>query len=676
MALLPVGPRPPDRIEHEQRLGPLPPLGQPVSQRFQAQEDGLSDVLVRFGTFGGVKRCNVRATLVDDHGVTLGSRVMACASVPDALLIDVVSVAPRPHSGGRWYTLKLEEVDFTNLLVAYGAQPERYLPAVGAVGTEPAALELRPRYHGHQRFYQVAADTMRRMGQYKPAWGRAPAMVGWLGLLALALVAVAAAPGRYRLGLLLVALALKGVIWSVGLPMLIVTDEEAHYSYVEYIAEEGRLPHLELSKSGDHYSPELLRATDRLATHVAPPSDRPDFGPGGTGPDEALLSSPASRHSTGYMATAAYAPVYYLPMVGGYALTSRMDFVSRIAVLRLWSVALGAVALILVAAIARRLFPGSPGSVLALVAAVGLQPMFSQQTAGINNDALAIPACFLCFLVALELAKPIRDRSTLPVLAGAALGFAIVAKPYGVAMAPVLVAGWLAGRWSAGELRPDLGAVRRFATAGIGGLAGLAATYGAWELVRRAVHGAAASSLLARGAVHPGLRSYARTLVAENFASLNFVWVRSFWGDFGWVNLELPLPLQLTLAGVTVAGATMVVAWLLFAALRLRRPPTAAATPRELSLTVATLLCVAVVASTFLTLELVAWVFYHQTGDSGFLQGRYGLMALPALFALPALCLRRFMPRLQLAAVLTVLALLVAGVHAVSVAVIVDRYYL
>jgi len=70
------------------------------------------------------------------------------------------------------------------------------------------------------------------------------------------------------------------------------------------------------------------------------------------------------------------------------------------------------------------------------------------------------------------------------------------------------------------------------------------------------------------------------------------------------------------------------------------------------------------------------WQEFHRTGRFDLIQGRYALLLLPAVFALPALALRRLSPRVNPALVLAGAAAAMAALNIVGLGLTVDRWYL
>ncbi|MFH1084454.1 MAG: glycosyltransferase family 39 protein, partial [Chloroflexota bacterium] len=165
---------------------------------------------------------------------------------------------------------------------------------------------------------------------------------------------------RAILPLILLAYLALGALYALRTPLWQTPDEPAHYNYVLWVAEHGTLPDL---RAGDYpaaYLEEIKAAR---------------FPPG--------LSIESIRYESHqpplYYALAALVARAARPWLGG-----RLPYL-----LRLLSVALGALTLLVAHRAVRAAAPRQPGLALAAVALAATLPMHVAMTAAINNDALA-----------------------------------------------------------------------------------------------------------------------------------------------------------------------------------------------------------------------------------------------------------------------------------------------
>jgi hypothetical protein len=671
-----AGPASLDRELHLSGGAGLPPVlvDAPTEQTFTALADGLSGVVVRFGTYRGATKCSITAAVSDSTGALVSRRTFPCKDLVDGELRRVNRFRPLSHSAGKRFRLRVTAHAGARQAVAlWGVKPAPGLPpAISGHKVQPESAELLTEYGKRRPVLALLGTAVRRMAQYRPVWARPPIVVLTLLLLPVLLVSLVAAPPRYRVVILLGFCLLKGLLWSITLPPLEGPDEGAHYAYAQFMAEDRAIPRRGASHAGlGPYSPELDRANRLLHRDSPAPGNRPDFGPGTRGADEGRFTSGISRHSGGSGPAAGYSPAYYAPAALLYRAAPGPTYV-RIATMRLWSVALGLLSVWLALLIGRRLFPESEGAALALALGVALQPMFSQQTAIINNDALVIAGGCLCLFVAMKLAEPEASR-WLPLLGGLALGAALLGKPFGLALAPVVAFGWLVGwlrttprTWKAWPV-----ALARF------GL-GVASTYGLW--VAAAVLFGYPPTSLSDLPSAPGSRSlhdYVHVMKLDNYQALKLDWVDRFWGYFAWLDLPLPRWVYSSLRWATLLVIVLVAMWLMHvvaaAAIRLRRGR--AREPLRASV-VPTLVCLLAIASTLGLLHFIEFQGFVRTARADIIQGRYGLMVLPAVVALPALLLRRLVPRLPVVVSMVTVTSAIAVLHVLSLARIIDRFYL
>ena len=87
-------------------------------------------------------------------------------------------------------------------------------------------------------------------------------------------------------------------------------------------------------------------------------------------------------------------------------------------------------------------------------------------------------------------------------------------------------------------------------------------------------------------------------------------------------------------------------------------------------------MCAAIVISTLSTLHAIEALWFRNGGGTTLLQGRYALMALPALPVLAAVVIPGLFPRVRPAQVLWTLAVGGGLLHVLSLWVLTERFYL
>lgn len=669
--------------------------GDRVVQPLAATQDRLAAVQLRLGTYGGAADCTLDVALREDDGdpadatgPVVAQRQWSCSDLADSAPMELLTFEPVADSADRRYEVVVERVDGRDTPGAVlWASPLREGLEPAVVGGEPSDLagDVRPLYDPQPRWWDHLDEITDRMADYGPSWATAGAFAMLLLVLAVLLGLLPLTVRAPRALLVVVALLalVRGLVWAAAVPAFGGMDEPAHFSNVQFMVVEQDLPGQ--ADNPHTYSDQVNVAHDHLNLVASPPGDRPDYSEAGEERTTRVIEDAAQTGGGGGPA-AAYPPPYYL---GAAALTATAgdSFFDQVMAARLWSVLLGVGAAVLLLLLGRRLFPRSPLAQVGFAAAGVLQPMASHQFAIVNNDAWVILMGFAGLLVALDLAR--RPRAPwLALAAGLIIGGGLLGKPFGIAVGLPLAVGWLVGkvRWRVRSWRTLAGEAALV-------VVGFAATYGLWRVVAGAL-GIAAQRVPVLE--HDGLTL--REFAGASLRGARWIWGSQMWGNFGWVRIPLPEPIPtLIFAGLLAVGmAVLAWAFLVLDEARLRRrtrragaaldpaldtPPGATASPGsrhdtaaeatgaatldgrvdervdepgdepdddpddapdEATLDARILVCAAFVGGMVVTLYAAAWIYYSSTGRNDLLQGRYALMALPAVLALPALLLERF----------------------------------
>ena len=637
---------------------PLPALDKTHSliQPFVASQNRLTRVYITFGTFNGTARSCLRVDLRErTPGVTPGtgplvaSNQLPCTGLPDTGPVKAIEMAPVADSSGRTYDVVVTRVDSgggQGFVVWAGVPRGDAQVAMIAGNTAGLSADVRPEYDPEPHRWDHLATTLQRLASYGPGWG-SPWVYGGLVAAMLGLLALGPVLLRHKRTLVVVIAALalfRGLVWAASIPQLEAMDEPAHFAYVQYLAEERAIP----GKLTDHewFSPRLQAAVDDLNVESTPPGDRPSFAPGADSSTEAALNALSPRGGGGGPGTM-YAPFYYIPAAALY-LAAGGNILTQIMLARLWSVLLGVLAAGILVLLGRQLFPRRRAAQWAFVVAGLFQPMIAHQFAIVNNDAWVITAGFAALSVALALAKG-RRSARLALLAGVIIGAALLGKPFGIACAVPLAVGWVVGKVSVRERQ-----IRVYAREGALVALGVASTYGAWTFVAERM-GLATSAIPVHRAAGQSLRGFVEAQFGSQLDAARAIWGDQLWGDFGWVRVPLPPQIRLALFAIEVVLVLALVAWVVVLIVPLFRRigrtvdpaggavgPVADASADELSLDVRILICAVAIVGTVGTLYAAGYVYYMATGLNNLLQGRYALLALPALLAAPALLLERF----------------------------------
>ncbi|MEZ0449567.1 DUF2142 domain-containing protein [Cellulomonas sp. ICMP 17802] len=621
----------------------------PVWVDVHATEDGLAAVQVVFATFVGTISCTLEGTLYDGSRELVTS-VVPCADLRDNQPSTVVTLPPLQDSAGADYRLRmaLQEGSTTG-------------PTVWTA-TNGAAVVTR--YDPAPHRWDLVGTVLERVAVYAPWWG-APAGTTALVVLGIACLTLLVLRPRWALFAVLGLVLVKGLLWSLLIPPLQGMDEGAHFAYVQYVGEEHAIPDRgQADRTARPFSDSLVLTSARMGVSALAPTDRPDYT------EEARRSlleedRRLSADSDGATTAAGYPPAYYGPAALFY-LAADDDTVAQIHAVRLWSVLLG-LAAIAMAWLFSREAVASPAARAAIVTSVALQPMLAHQFAIVNNDALALVSGFAALWLGARLTRSPRHAG-LMALAGVAVGVGLLAKPYAIVGVLPVAVGWILGvvRERARGWRVLLGEP-------VLAVAGVAATYGVW-LAIAAVSGISSSTTFPQVPAAGGrdLVTYLATQYDPQLVEVRRLWVTQLWGSFGWVNTPLPDG-WLTVIGVFEGVLVLaIVAWLVLLVIdRGRQSDVVAQVDRLVAV------CVASTVGTIAVLYGIEYAYFHASGGTELLQGRYALAIIPALVALPGLLVQRFSRgRWSPTATLWGVAALVAVLFAVSVVTVVGHFTL
>lgn len=665
--------------------------GTAISQDVLATQDDLTAVTATFGTFLGVTDCAIDVSVVDDRGSTVADDVLRCDELADNAPTTVAVFDPVPDSAGRTFTVRYTAApgDWSQAVVLWVGEPaDAALPAT-AEG-DPATVDVFEDGDvatvtvAEYRAPSVWSQMWRAAGLASvgaPWWGQPVAQAVW-AVLALGCVVGVVAFRRTRTiaTVLLVGLALaRGLLWATLVPPLEGMDEGAHITYVQYLAEQGTIPVRgePLEDARTMYSEQLSVLDEFQNRQAMSPGDRAAHDDEAVAELEAELAD-ASAVTNGQAPGTGYPPAYYAPAALVYDLTPG-TLLDKLYAVRLWSVALGGLAAWATMAAARRLFPRGDLTSVLLGLAVTMQPMMAHQFAIVNNDGLAITAGIAALAVALRAASGHAGWRT-GLLGGLAVGAALLAKPYGVGVLPVVAVGLLIGAWR-GRRR-----LRDVLLSAAGGLGGLAVTYGAWT-VAQLLFGVPSTALPSDpgGDQSRGGRHYVELQLAHDMGAIRANWGEQLFGVFAWLDVRLPRTTYDLIWDALRLLVVLAAVWLAVSLIRavLRKPVVEHDLGDGLGVTTRIWLAGVAVLGVLLALYAAGYLYFRSAGVDELLQGRYALMMLPALLALPALLVESFTaglgPRVRRYAPLGVMAAVATSMWALQVlsfATIANRFYL
>jgi hypothetical protein len=441
----------------------------------------------------------------------------------------------------------------------------------------------------------------------------------------------------------------KGLVWSVVLPPWYGPDEPSHYVYVQELVEDHWLARGYDSNAGKYYPPEIGCSWGNLGLgtisgpfHAEPPFDAPWL--------KCTSSQPGDRHATSPINAAGYTPVYYAAAVPFYLLAQPMSVETRVAAVRLWSVLLGVLAAAFAYLAARWALPESTFLSTAVAVLFTLQPMNSQQTAIVNNDALliAVAAAFWWrFYRSLRHGLTLREALVL----GGLVGLAYLVKPQGIFLAATLPVAYLVSRETQ-SIRKEMRRVAKLSAAA------------AVPIVTALMIGMLFSALAGNTSPLPssdgihGIQQYLSIYTDRHFEREYFLFISGFWGFFGWFQVALPNFVFVIITVVVGAG--------FIGALRLALK----AHPLRPVL-VASMLAVVVPVALIMVLELYAF----RVSGALVLQGRSFLMLLVPLIVVLIRGWQQLLPPGPRPALAAAIVLAATLLNVVSLAVIIDAFY-
>ncbi|MDX1416336.1 MAG: glycosyltransferase family 39 protein [Candidatus Promineifilaceae bacterium] len=446
------------------------------------------------------------------------------------------------------------------------------------------------------------------------------------------------------IALLLLIMLLKGILWSLALPLWQGPDEEDHYNVIQFIGELGRLPDREDTYLIDEVA--LSRQLADVGRLPYAPEQRQVFSTGPSGPGEESFSTipPAMRSSFELQAVGKLnkaTPLYYMIAAVPYRLFQSGDLLTRMQVQRIFALIMSCGIVVVAYLTAKLLFPTDAMMRLTIPTLVAFQPMISQMTAVVSVDGFY----FLCYsLLILISIMAIRDRFDWRY--GLALGiiFSIgfLTKPTLSGFAPLIAIMVLYDFWRGKGRRMQIfwGAVV---------MAVMILMLTSWWLVRSLRIN---NDLFYFNPVLEGHRIiqnpfYDYQPLVHMLDYYRSVWGGIFvtwWAHFGWLDTALPPWIYTLLRFLTFLAITGLVYWLVR---NWRRRPTFAdwiAGSRNAPLVVWTFLALTLLVPIVL-LQFYDLTFWWQYGNGRGLQGRYWLGTIVPMLTFFTLGLLVWVPR-------------------------------
>jgi 4-amino-4-deoxy-L-arabinose transferase-like glycosyltransferase len=384
--------------------------------------------------------------------------------------------------------------------------------------------------------------------------------------------ALAALRPPRALAALLVLTALVGVGWAFVTPAFQAPDEPAHFGYVQELAEGFDLP-------GQPGRP-LVSSEQALAGSLSN-SDQTAQNLGvklewSASAYErwrrAAGALPASARTDGGGANPASSnpPLYYLYEAIPYRVGEGGDLFTRLELARLASVLWMLLTVVGVWLLAGELLARDRLLQLAAAGTAGLLPMVGFVSASVNPDAMLYAAwSFALWLGVRLLRRGLTASGAVALFAVVGLACLVKATSYALVPGALFVLAVALWRNRGATLRPRAVAV-------VGAGAALVLTLGAWVVIARVTHRAAAAQVAqAAGATGFNLRDFGSYLWQFYLPKLPFqqpfsipgdhlpaydVWLKTGWAGFAWLEVQFPEWVYVLLTAVTLGIAALALA--------------------------------------------------------------------------------------------------------------------
>lgn len=443
---------------------------------------------------------------------------------------------------------------------------------------------------------------------------------------------------------LLLIMLLKGILWSLALPLWQGPDEEDHYNVIQYIGELGRLP-----DAADTYLIDEIALSRQLADVGRlpyAPEQRQVFSNTPVGPgEEALAGLPPETRSSFELGMVGKlnkaTPIYYMIASLPYHLFADQDLLVRVQSQRLFSLFMSAGIVVVAYLIARQLFPHRPAMRLTVPILVAFHPMISQMTAVVTVDGFYFLLYSLLILLSILIFRDGLDWK-LGLVMGIVFALGFLTKPTINGYAPLIGLLVLYDFW-----RGD--AQRRKQTI-LGALVtGVVILIPSLWWMQRSLR--ISNELFYFNPVTEGHRiiqnpTYDYTVLAHLFdyyqSVLGGIFV-TWWGHFGWIDTALPPWIYNLLRSLTVVAIIGLV--LLLWRTWPHRPSFTSwqSGNSGAPFIVWTFLALTVIVPVLL-LQVYDLVFWWQYGNGRGLQGRYWLGTVVPMLTLMAVGLLALVP--------------------------------
>ncbi|MGC4108360.1 MAG: glycosyltransferase family 39 protein [Thermomicrobiales bacterium] len=386
--------------------------------------------------------------------------------------------------------------------------------------------------------------------------GLAPATVSRPNVFArMAAAVLAASVEKKFIAILLLVFLAKGITISFIHVPFSGHDEVAHYSYLEIVATEHRMPIIpDLKEWQAAYKADGTDTADRMPAKLwpycqfvtrdwnfcsLPQCDDPCY----------LQNLPPDYQvgPNGWIYTANHPPLYYIVMTPLYWLSDGWSLTNQLYLLRLAVIPFGMLTVLFSYLAVRTLFPTDRFLAFTVPAFVAFQPQISYESAMLNNDILAIAfTSGVVWLVILGLKKKFPIWNVL--LIGFLYGLAMLSKNTSATAGAIIAFAMIAGlgwkNWKQWIPKGALAAI----TAGL--------LVWPWYLFMWTTYGNFTALPQIRELQWWNYTDGQKPTIWSQLSSRRFFWARwgETWGDFGWRMIPLSETLLRVLFWIAVFG--------------------------------------------------------------------------------------------------------------------------
>jgi 4-amino-4-deoxy-L-arabinose transferase-like glycosyltransferase len=317
-------------------------------------------------------------------------------------------------------------------------------------------------------------------------------------------------------------------------------DEVAHYSYLEIVATQGRVPNIpDLTTWNAEYLAKKPDTADRMPAKLWPYCSYVtkdwNFCHDPRCNDPCYLQNIPPDYKVGpngWIYTANHPPLYYIYLTPVYWLTEHLSPSTQLYFLRLATIPFGLIAVLFAYLTVRVLFPIDRFMAMTVPAFVAFQPQISYESSMLNNDIVAIAfTSVVLHLVVLGLKKRFPVWNC--VLLGTFYGLAVLSKNTSLTAGLIIAFAIIAGLgWRNWKQWVPKGTV----AAGVAGL-----VVWPWFLYLWATYGNFTALAQIKALQWWNYQGTAPPTIWSMLSNKRFFWARwqETWGAFGWRMIPL-----------------------------------------------------------------------------------------------------------------------------------------